>query len=315
MTPSPSRRPGHSRRAQYTSFFGYIAGVAGALLGAALLIFAIASPTAFSGLRNLGRDATAPVGSATASGRAGSYSLVEAISGYFAAGSQNATLRQQLAATRSKLIESKALAEENRRLKALLGLADSDSRPVVYARLTGSSASSTRRFATLSAGTSSGVGIGMPVRTALGLVGRVLEVGHNSARVLLVTDGESVVPIRRASDSVPGFAQGRSDGSLQIRLINLGINPLRRGDALVTSGAGGLFHPGTPVGVVETVTRDGAIARLLSDPAASEYVAVEPTWTTVEAAPLPTPTPPPKPKSKPKPKPKSGAPHAGAHHP
>jgi rod shape-determining protein MreC len=279
MAPSPQRRPGFSRRAQYTTFFGYIAGVLGALLGGALLIVAIASPSSFSGLRNLGRDATAPLGSAAARSRSGSYGLFESIAGYFAAGSQNAHLKRQLAASQVRLIESAAMAEENRRLKALLGLAESEPRPVVFARLTGSSASGSRRFATLSAGASSGVEVGMPVRTPLGLIGRVLEVGRTTSRVLLVTDGESLVPVRRASDSIPGFAQGRADGTVQIKLISLGINPLKRGDAFVTSGTGGLFHPGTPIAVVERLTRDGAIARLLSDPAASEFVAVEPIWT------------------------------------
>ena len=283
MAPSPKRRPGYSRRAQYTTFFGYFAGVLGALLGGGLLIVAITSPSSFSGLRNLGRDATSPLGGVTARSRSGSYNLFETIGGYFAAGEQNAHLKRQLAAAQVRLIESQAMADENRRLKALLGLADSDPKPVVFARLISSTASSSRRFATLSVGASSGVEVGMPVRSPLGLIGRVLEVGHASARVLLITDGESLVPVRRASDSIPGFAQGRADGTLQIKLISLGINPLKRGDAFVTSGSGGLFHPGTPIATVETVTRDGAIARLLSDPAASEFVAVDPIWTSQPA--------------------------------
>jgi rod shape-determining protein MreC len=283
MAPSPKRRPGYSRRAQYTTFFGYIAGVLGALVGGGLLLVAISSPSSFSGLRNLGRDATSPLGGVAARSRSGSYGLFEQIGAYFAAGSQNASLKRQLAANQARLIESQAIADENRRLKALLGLAETDPRPVVFARLTGSSASSSRRFATLSAGSGSGVQIGMPVRTPLGLVGRVLEVGYATSRVLLVTDGESVVPVRRASDSIPGFAQGRADGRVQIKLISLGINPLKRGDAFVTSGTGGLYRPGTPIAVVESLTRDGAIARLLSDPAASEFVAVDPIWTAAPA--------------------------------
>jgi rod shape-determining protein MreC len=106
----------------------------------------------------------------------------------------------------------------------------------------------------------------------------VLEVGRTTSRVLLVTDTESVVPARRASDGVPAFVQGRGDGQLQLRLINLGLNPLKPGDVFVTSGSGGLYRPGTALAVVMTVTRDGAIARLLSDPAASDYVAVDPVW-------------------------------------
>jgi rod shape-determining protein MreC len=204
--------------------------------------------------------------------------VFETISGYIAAGSQNTGLKRQLTAARSRLVENQALVEENRRLKALLGLNQSDPKPLVFARLTASSASSSRRFATLSAGTSSGVQVGMPVRSPLGLVGRVLEVGYLTSRVLLITDSESLVPVRRASDSIPGFAQGRADGTLQIRLISLGINPLKRGDAFVTSGAGGLYRPGTPIAIVDAITRDGAIAKLVSDPSTSEFVAVEPVW-------------------------------------
>jgi rod shape-determining protein MreC len=84
--------------------------------------------------------------------------------------------------------------------------------------------------------------------------------------------------VRRAKDGVAAFATGRGDGSLQIRLINLGINPLKKGDILVTSGSGGLYRPGTAVAAVTELTRDGAIARVLSDPAATEYVVIEQIW-------------------------------------
>ncbi len=278
MAPPPNRRSGYSRRAQYSNFLGYTAGIAGALLGGGLLLIAITSPSAFSGLRGLGSDAARPVAAGAASTRTHGLGLFGAIGGYFAAGSQNARLKRELAAAKTQLVENQAMAEENRRLKGLLALGEEEQKPVTYARLIASSASSTRRFATLSAGSSQGVIVGMPVRSPLGLVGRVLEVGRTTARVLLITDGESVVPVRRASDSLPGFAQGQSAGRVQIRLISLGINPLKRGDAFVTSGAGGLYRPGTPFAVVESLTRDGAIARVLSDPAASDYVAVQPAW-------------------------------------
>ena len=75
----------------------------------------------------------------------------------------------------------------------------------------------------------------MPVRSERGLVGRVLEAGRGTARVLLLTDSQSVVPVRLARADVAAFAEGRGDGLIQIRLINLGINPIRKGDLLVTS--------------------------------------------------------------------------------
>ncbi len=278
MVPPPNRRSGNSRRAQYSNFAAYLAGAAGALLGGALLLLAFANPSAFSFLRGVGNDLSEPAGTVAASGRTRSQGLIEGISAYFDAAQQNARLKRELAAAKIRLVESDAQAEENRRLKALMQLGESEQKPVAYARLIASSAASTRRFATLSAGSGDGVAVGMPVRSPAGLVGRVLETGHSTSRVLLITDGESVVPVRRASDSLPGFAEGRSDGRVQIRLISLGINPLKPGDAFVTSGSGGLYPPGMPIAIAESLTRDGAVARILADPAASDYVAVQPVW-------------------------------------
>jgi rod shape-determining protein MreC len=118
----------------------------------------------------------------------------------------------------------------------------------------------------------------MPVRSALGLLGRVLKVAAGSASVLLVTDTESLVPVRRAKDGTAAFAQGRGDGTVQIKLINLGVNPVKKGDVFVTSGSGGLYRPGTAIAVADKIVDDGAIARVLSDPAATEFVIVDPVW-------------------------------------
>lgn len=278
MAAPASRRSGYSRRAQYGTFFGYAAGIAGILIGAALLIVSIVRPGAFSGLTGAAADAVEPAGQASASTRSEARGVLSAIGGYFDAGRRNAHLERQLEEAKTRLVEAQATADENRRLRALLGLAQQGQRPIAYATLTGSSAASTRRFATLGAGTDAGVGVGMPVRSQLGLVGRVLETGRSTSRVLLITDPESVVPVLRATDGLPAFAQGRGDGTLQLRLINLGVNPMKLGDVFVTSGTGGLYRPGTPVAVLHKLTRDGGIARLLSDPAATDFVIVEPIW-------------------------------------
>lgn len=278
MAPSANRRPGSSRRAQYSTFASYVIAFAGALLGAILLVVSTGNAGAFAFWRSAASDATAPTASAAATGRSTGQDVWATIAGYFTFGSHVARTERELALARVKLAEAAAVADENRRLKALLALEQAEPRPVATARLIGSTSTSTRRFATLGAGSGQGVQVGMPVRSPLGLVGRVLETGQRSARVLLITDGESVVPVKRASDGVPAFATGRGDGTLQIRLITLGLNPLKPGDAFVTSGSGGLYWPGVAVGVVTRVTRDGAIARPLSDPGMTEFVAVQPLW-------------------------------------
>lgn len=278
MAPPPNRRSGYSRRAQYTNFFSYAAGILAVIIGGGLLILSYANPSLFSGLRGVAADAVEPVGAATATGRSGGKDILHAVGGFLKSGSQHAKLQRELEEAKVRLVKARATEVENRRLKALLELTDDDVRPVATARLTSSTAASSRRFAVLSVGANKGVAPGMPVRSDRGLVGRVLEVGANTSRVLLITDSDSLVPVRRARDGVPAFAQGVGDGTIRIRLINLGLNPLRIGDVFVTSGSGGLYRPGTPIAVATKLNPDGAIARILSNPSDTDYVLIDPVW-------------------------------------
>lgn len=275
MSPS-SRRSGFSRKAQFSVFTGYVLAGLGASVGAALLALSLLQPSAFAPLRGTAQDVVAPVGEGTAIVRNGNNSVWETVSGYWNAGSQNAALREEVEIARIRLAEAEAVKQENARLKSLLALADSEVEPIAVTRLIGSSATSSRRFATLGIGRANGIKVGMPVRSPRGLVGRVLEVARNSSRVLLLTDGESIIPVRRSSDETVAFAEGRGDGLLRIRLINLGINPLEVGDVFVTSGAGGYYRPGVAVAILSEVRSDGGIAQLIADPAATDFVSVEP---------------------------------------
>ncbi|MXP28389.1 rod shape-determining protein MreC [Porphyrobacter algicida] len=276
MAPNAQRRSSYSRRAQYTQFTGYIVAGVGALVGAVLLGVSLWHPAFMSGLRDTAHDGIEPAASGVAVARASSRNLMSSIEGYLRAGSQNAALKREVEIARIRLKEASALRQENETLKALLGLRDQQIKPVTVARLVGSSASSSRRFAYLGAGRDKGVEIGMPVVSARGVIGRILEVGDDSSRVLLLTDSESVVPVRRSYDQLVAFADGRGDGLLRIRLINLGINPLKIGDMFVTSGAGGFYQPNKAVAIVVEKNSDGGLARIVSDPAATDFVAVMP---------------------------------------
>ncbi len=278
MAPPSSRRSGFSKKQQYSVFTGYLLATLGALLGLALLALSLWQPAAMQPLRGAANDAAAPVGEVTGAVRGGSHSTWDSITSYWRAGSQNAELRREVEVARIRLAEAQAVEAENRRLKSLLGLAEGQAEPVATSRLIGSTATSARRFAYLGVGTGDGVRTGMPVHSERGVVGRVLETSRNSSRVLLLTDTESVLPVRRASDETVAFAEGRGDGLLRIKLINLGINPLEVGDVFVTSGAGGYYRPGVAVAVLSELTPDGGIARLIAEPSATNYVVVEPIY-------------------------------------
>ncbi|HEX8641609.1 MAG TPA: rod shape-determining protein MreC [Allosphingosinicella sp.] len=269
------RRPGFSRRAQYGLFIGYVIAVAGMVVAVLLLAIAVVDPRGFSAIKGAALDVTAPVSAGSRTVTGFFTGLWTGAGNYFRAGSQNARLRRELVETRRELIRIKAADAENRRLSRLIGLAQQVGDEVTVTRIVGSSFESPRRLATLSAGTAAGVAVGHPVRSPDGLIGRVVEVGRWAARVLLVSDGASNVPVRSIRDGTPAIAAGRGDGTVELRTLEVGENPFRRGDILVTSGVGGIFPPDVPVAEVIRIERDTAIARPLADPARAAYAIVQ----------------------------------------
>ena len=107
----------------------------------------------------------------------------------------------------------------------------------------------------------------MPVRSPDGLVGRIIDAGSLASRVLLVSDRANIVPARLLRNGIPVIAQGRGDGTIDVRPLEVGRNPFKRGDIIITSGTGGLYPPLVPIGRVVKLDDDGAVALPLADPA------------------------------------------------
>ena len=278
MAAPSGRRTGFSRKAQYGLLFGYVVAVVGILVALLLLTVAIVDPRGFAALRGASADATAPVSSGGRSVTGFFRGIGSGISNYFRAGSQNAQLQSELAESRREVMRLQAAKAENARLRNLFRLAREAQDEIAVARIVGSSYDSPRRLATLSAGSSDGIRVGMPVRAADGLIGRVLETGRWASRVLMVSDGASSVPVRSLRDGTPAMAVGRGDGTIELRTLEVGENPFRRGDILVTSGVGGIFPPDVPVARVMRIEGESAIARPLADPARVDLVIVQPAY-------------------------------------
>src|SRR5215212_1907520 len=167
-------RPGWSRRAQYSLFFGFLAAVAGLIVGLFMLVLSLVAPASYSTVRGVALDISSPITGALAEVGATAKGLVSGAGNYWDAAAQNGKLKRERAALRRQLIRAAAIHQENRQLKAALGLRELSHDAVAAGRIVGSSFESPRRFAVLSVGRRDGVAIGMPVRTADGLVGRVV---------------------------------------------------------------------------------------------------------------------------------------------
>jgi len=105
-----------------------------------------------------------------------------------------------------------------------------------------------------------------------------VETGRWAARILLITDGASSVPVRMVRDGTPALAVGRGDGTIELRTLSIGQNPFRRGDLIVTSGLGGIFPPDIPVAIVTGQEGDSIIARPLADPSRADFAIVQPVY-------------------------------------
>ncbi|PKP91387.1 MAG: rod shape-determining protein MreC [Alphaproteobacteria bacterium HGW-Alphaproteobacteria-16] len=275
MAPPLNRRPGFSRRAQYGLFFSYVLAIGGALLAVTLLLLSTFNPPAYAVVRGAFSELVTPIGSGLDWTRRGISGVPDGISSHFNVRAENARLRAEMEANRTLVEHARVVSQDNRRLRQLLKLRDRVADPVVAARLVYSTASSTRRFATLNAGSWQGVRVGQPVRGPDGLIGRVVEVSPNTARILLILDPESIVPVRRISDGLPAIAAGRGDGLIDIRSASEAQVLFEPGDAFVTSGTGGLYPPNIAVARIRDRARDTAIAQTFASPDSLDYALVQ----------------------------------------
>jgi len=275
MAPPGGPRPGWSRRAQYGLFFSFLLAVAGLVIGLVLLALSLVAPKSYASVRGAALDATAPVTGGLRAVTATIGGVFTGAGNYWDAAHQNAQLKRERELMLQRIIEAKAISQENRELKASLQLREHSRSPVASGRIVGSSFSSPRRYAIFSAGSSDGVRVGMPVRSAQGLIGRVIDSGALASRVLLISDRASIIPAKILRGGQPVISQGRGDGTVDLRPLEVGRNPFKRGDIVITSGTGGLYPPLVPIARVVRLDDDGAIARPLADPSSISFALVE----------------------------------------
>src|SRR4051812_6309504 len=115
-------RPGWSRRAQYGLFFSFLAVIGGIIVGLILLTLSLVAPKTFQGVRGAALDVTGPVASALHEVTATTTGLVSGAGNYWDAASQNGELKRERRAMMQRMIEAKAILQENRQLKATLQL-------------------------------------------------------------------------------------------------------------------------------------------------------------------------------------------------
>jgi len=186
---------------------------------------------------------------------------------------ENARLREENARLLAWQTAARRLENENERLRQLSQFREGPEAAFITARIVGENIGAYVRGALLNVGRKSGVAPGQAVVTGEGLAGRIAEVGDNAARVLFVTDVNSRLPVQIERTRELAILAG--DNSPQLRLTMLqSLQGVQPGDRIVTSGHGGSFPVGIPVGEVISSNESGVKVRPFADFSRLEFVRV-----------------------------------------
>ena len=166
-----------------------------------------------------------------------------------------------------------ALQRENRELRELLRFKTEPGLAYISARVIADTGGAFARGLIVTAGKLDGVRQGMAAMTGDGLVGRVVEVGDWSSRVVLITDLNSRIPVTIAPGNIQAMMTGDNTPNPVLEMV-LHTVTLHAGDQVVSSGDGGLLPPGLPVGTVVQDTSGNWRVQLLADPAGAQDVEI-----------------------------------------
>jgi rod shape-determining protein MreC len=176
---------------------------------------------------------------------------------------ENETLRNALLISGARIARLQASAAENARLRGLLGAAEQGGLDVQLAPVLDVALDPTRQRLLLDIGAKQGVTVGQPALDAGGVLGQVTEVRTSTATVLLLTDPDHAIPVAVSRNGIRLVAYGRGD---RLELANIPTSSdVKVGDLIVTSGLGGRFPPGFPVGTITRLRRNESRAFLVGD--------------------------------------------------
>ena len=245
------------------------------LVGATVTMMIVdrVEPKATERLRVVVTDISAPVLEFFSEPAAGVASLAEQVEIFFSVYEENEHLRLE----NERLLKWQAVARqaehENLELRDMLNVVSDPRASFISGRVIADSGGAFVRTVLINAGTGDGVAGGQAVVNDDGLVGRIVEAGSRSARVLLLTDLNSRIPVVIESSRERAILSG--DNSQRAHLAFLDDKAaLAEGDRVVTSGHGGMFPPGIPIGTVSRVTDAGGVVEPFADWDRLEFVSV-----------------------------------------
>lgn len=220
------------------------------ILAFGILVLGRVQPVMVEGVRTHVVDSLAPLLDALSRPMAASENAIQSVGSYFSLRAENERLRASNAQLKQWQNSVVALQNENRELHNLLHFKSEPGVSYISARVIADTGGAFVRSLVITAGKLDGVREGMAAMTGDGLIGRVVEIGDWSSRVLLITDLNSRIPVTIAGSGDRAVLAG--DNSTEPKLLYLPPDTsVASGAHVMTSGHGGVFPPNLPVGVVK----------------------------------------------------------------
>jgi rod shape-determining protein MreC len=226
------------------------------LVSAAIIVLGKADRMLFDSLSATTADTLAPLLQAVTRPVGAVGDMVDRARGFIGTYEENRRLTQENERLLRWQQAALDLAADNEKLRGLVKAVPNAAVSYVTARIIANSGGAYVRTVMIDAGVEQHVARGEAAITGEGLVGRLTEVGARAARVLLITDLNSRIPVTIDGSKTNAILAG--DNSERPRLVYLSEKDgVKVGDRIVTSGEGGVFPPGLPVGVVSAVDAMG----------------------------------------------------------
>ena len=227
------------------------------VISAAMIIAGKADQIVFQSLRNPVMDAAAPALDMLSRPAAALDAAADRVRGFITVYRDNTRLAEENERLLGWQQVALRLSAENAELRDLSKLVPEPAISFVTARVIADSGGAYARSVMVNAGRDNGVARGQAALTGEGLVGRVAEVGSRASRILLITDLNSRVPVVIDGTRQRAILAGDNSARPSLRYVDT-RGTIRIGDRIVTSGQGGVFPPGLPVGVVAGVDSEAA---------------------------------------------------------
>ena len=222
------------------------------VLSAAMILLGKADQVVLQSLRSYVMDGAAPALDVLSRPAAALATAAHRVLGFMTVYSDNVRLAEENERLLGWQQVALRLSAENAQLRDLTKLVPEPRISFVTARVVADSGGAYVRTLMIDAGRDNGVARGQAAMTGEGLVGRVSEVGARAARILLITDLNSRGPVAVDGTRQRAILAGDNSARPSLRYVDAG-GGIKIGDRIVTSGQGGVFPPGLPVGVVVSV--------------------------------------------------------------